>query len=382
MKVLFLTPEYPHIKLGASGGIGTSIKNLAESLVELGVYVRVLVYGQSEDCEWEERGLIIESIKNIHFKGLSWYFTRKKIEHRINRLVKENNVDIVEAPDWTGITSFIQPKCPVVIRMNGSDTYFCHLEQRPVKFWNRYHEKRALHKATGLLAVSQFTANVTRKLFQLQVPIAIIPNGINCEYFKSNQTRVSQQKEILYFGTLIRKKGALELPHIFNQVVQSHPDAVLRLIGKDSGDIRTGATSTWELMQQLFSPEARQQTFYEGSLPYEQMREQIDLATVCVFPTFAEALPVSWLEAMAMEKAIVASNIGWANELIENGKSGYLVHPTDHWEYARRIGDLLSDASLNKKIGQKALERVQTVFESRIIAQQSMDYYTQLRHDT
>ena len=32
MKIAFLTPEYPHVKTGNSGGIGTSIKNLAESL--------------------------------------------------------------------------------------------------------------------------------------------------------------------------------------------------------------------------------------------------------------------------------------------------------------------------------------------------------------
>jgi hypothetical protein len=49
---------------------------------------------------------------------------------------------LVEAPDWTGITSFIDAKCPVVIRLNGSDTYFCHLDQRPVKWNNKFHEKR------------------------------------------------------------------------------------------------------------------------------------------------------------------------------------------------------------------------------------------------
>jgi alpha-maltose-1-phosphate synthase len=36
MKIAFLTPEYPHQKTGNAGGIGTSIKNLAESLTALG----------------------------------------------------------------------------------------------------------------------------------------------------------------------------------------------------------------------------------------------------------------------------------------------------------------------------------------------------------
>jgi hypothetical protein len=49
MKIAFLTPEYPHSKTGSSGGIGTSIKNLAVGLLAQGHAVRVLVYGQQED---------------------------------------------------------------------------------------------------------------------------------------------------------------------------------------------------------------------------------------------------------------------------------------------------------------------------------------------
>ena len=47
MKIAFLTPEYPHSKTGNSGGIGTSIKNLAVELLAEGCSVRVLVYGQN-----------------------------------------------------------------------------------------------------------------------------------------------------------------------------------------------------------------------------------------------------------------------------------------------------------------------------------------------
>ena len=49
MKIGFLTPEYPHPITGSSGGIGTSIKNLAIGLIAQGCSVRVLVYGQKEE---------------------------------------------------------------------------------------------------------------------------------------------------------------------------------------------------------------------------------------------------------------------------------------------------------------------------------------------
>jgi hypothetical protein len=50
MKIAFLTPEYPHPLTGNSGGIGTSIKNLAVGLVAAGCEVRILVYGQDQDA--------------------------------------------------------------------------------------------------------------------------------------------------------------------------------------------------------------------------------------------------------------------------------------------------------------------------------------------
>src|SRR5690606_28520503 len=107
MKIAFLTPEYPHQRTSNAGGIGTSIKNLAESLTVLGHQVRILVYGQKEDAVFEVDGIVIQQIKNIKIKGLSWYFTRKKLQGIIDALYDKQLLDIVEAPDWTGISSFI-----------------------------------------------------------------------------------------------------------------------------------------------------------------------------------------------------------------------------------------------------------------------------------
>ena len=376
MKIAFLTPEYPHQKTGNAGGIGTSIKNLAESLTALGHEVRILVYGQKEDAIFEEEGIVIQQIKNVKVKGLSWYCTRKKLQRIIDALYKEQALDIVEVPDWTGISSFIQPKkCPLVIRLNGSDTYFCHLDGRPVKWWNRFHEKRALQKADGHISVSRFTADKTNELFGLQLPFTIIPNGINPEKFQPDGSVQKIPNTILYFGTLIRKKGLLELPLIFNQVIAKNPSAQLILVGRDAFDIATGSTSTWQLMQNLFTPEALKQVNYLGGVPYEEVRAHIAQASVCVFPTFAEALPVSWLEAMAMEKAIVASNIGWGPEVITNNQEGILVHPKDHETYANAILSLLENATLNTTFGQKAAQKIQAVFANGLIAEQSVAFY-------
>ncbi|TDE04592.1 glycosyltransferase family 4 protein [Flavobacterium hiemivividum] len=390
MKIAFLTPEYPHARTGSSGGIGTSIKNLAIGLMAEGCSVRVLVYGQNEELIFDDNGICVQQIKNVKFKGLSWYFTRKKLEKIIDQLYKEHHIDIVEAADWTGITSFISPKkCPVVIRLNGSDTYFCHLDQRPVKWVNKFHERRALENADGLLSVSQFTAEMTNEVFGFKKKIIIIPNSINIDLFNNNSNANGNSNvngnssemcnsSILYFGSLIRKKGLLELPLIFNEVVKNNPNAKLFLVGRDVPDIISGNPSTWKMMQTLFTKEALVNVNYLGSVSYQDIKKHIHEATVCVFPSFAEALPVSWIEAMAMQKAIVASNIGWSTEVIDDGINGFLVHPTHHIEYANRIVELLENTHLQMEFGTSARKKVIEKFSIEIVARQSLSFYKSL----
>lgn len=376
MKIAFLTSEYPHDQTGNSGGIGTSIMNLAKGLVLKGHQVRVLVYGQKKDATFNDGDVLIQQIKNVKVKGLSWYFTRKKIEHIIDELYKNNEIEIVEAPDWTGITSFIKPKmCPIVIKLNGSDTYFCHLDKRKVKWLNRFHEKRALLKAEGHSSVSVYTADLTNTLFKLNINFSIIHNAIDVNSFSSTNHNDISKPIILYFGTLIPKKGLLELPLIFNKVIEQFPEAQLHLVGGDSPDIMSGSSSTWALMQKLFSDAALKNTEYHGKVAYSEMQTKIKEATVCVFPTFAEALPVSWLEAMAMQKAVVASEIGWGSEVIEHNVSGILVHPKDHQKYADYIVDVLQNENFRNKLGENGRKRVEEKFNSETIAQQNIVFY-------
>lgn len=405
MKIAFLTPEYPHAKTGNSGGIGTSIKNLAQGLITQGCTVRILVYGQKEDAIFDDQGIVVQQIKSTILKGLSWWLTRKKLQRIINELYANQEIDLIEAPDWAGITSFIDPKkCPVVIKLHGSDTYFCHLDQRPVKWINKFQEKRALQNADGLISVSQFTADLTNQLFKLNKEFTIIPNAIDISLFSSSSNEnenppcrevvatastdsdLAEQafkknlndNRILYFGALIRKKGLLELPLIFNKIVDRHPETKLVLVGKDVRDLVSGNSSIWAMMLELFSPKALSNVTYLGSVSYTEIKKYIEQASICVFPTFSEALPVSWLEAMAMQKPIVASNIGWAKEMIVDGVEGFLVNPKDHDNYAHKIVTLLESPKLQKQFGLAAKQKVLQKFSMEVVAKQNMVFYENL----
>jgi starch synthase len=378
MKIAFLTTEFPHPKMNTSGGIGTSILNLSRGLVQRGDEVTVLVYGQNKDEFFIENGISFYLIKRVKVKGISRFLTQKKIERLINSLVRGKKIDLIEAADWDGITSCIKPKCPVVVKLHGTDTYFCHLDNRPVKWRNRFNEGKALKAADGLLSVSRFTADVTNEIFALQREFTVIPNCIDMAKFSPVDTMAVEANTILYFGTLVRKKGSLELPLIFNEVYNQNKSAKLILVGRDARDVISGNPSVWAMMQTLFDKEAFQNVEYVGSVSYDKIKEYINSATICVFPTFAEALPVSWIEAMAMNKAIVASDIGWAPEVINDGTDGYLVNPKNHKAYAAKIMALLNNAPLRNQFGKAAREKAAQEFSIAVIAAASANYYQKI----
>jgi glycosyltransferase involved in cell wall biosynthesis len=81
---------------------------------------------------------------------------------------------------------------------------------------------------------------------------------------------------------------------------------------------------------------------------------------------------------MAMQKAIVASNIGWATDVIDDGVNGFLVHPKNHIGYASKINILLSNSQLREEFGVAAREKVIEKFNIKVVAQQSLTFYKSL----
>ncbi len=376
MKIGLITPEYPHPKVSYAAGIATSIKNLAVTLVKKEVDVIVFVYHQKEDAIFMDEGVEIHLIASKSFKYFTWYRYRMLIQNYVNAVVREKEIDILEAPDWTGITALMRFAVPLVIRFHGSDAYFCKLDGRRQKFKNFIFEKKALKMATAYIAPTTYAGEETQKIFGLKKSkIRTIHYGLQLEHFFNENPEAFKRNSILYIGTIIRKKGVLELAQIFNEVIEDNPEATLILIGGDAPDIKTGNESTYALMEDLFSEKARKQSNYLGKIPYSEVKEHIKNAHVCTFPSFAETLGMVTIESMALQKPVVNTSIGWAQELIDDGVNGYLVHPSNTELYAERILSLLKDERICLKIGKAAREKVETTFNIDTNAEQNIAYY-------
>ncbi|TXE05849.1 glycosyltransferase family 4 protein [Gelidibacter salicanalis] len=373
MHIAFLTPEYPHPTFNRTGGLGTSIKNLAQGLVAHGIKVTVFVVGQQNDADFLEKGIRVISISKQKHWAFNWYLERKRFQKIIQKYIDKNFIDLIEVPDWTGISAFMEFKIPLVIRLHGSDGYFCHLEGRKQKPKHRILEKRALKSADAIVSVSRFTGTLTKEIFGLNKVIATIPNGINTDDFKPLDLTINHG-QLLYFGTIIRKKGVLELAEIFNKVVKKVPECTLLLVGKDAIDVFE-KVSTLSLFMSLLSDEAKKRVRHLEEVPYAEVQEYIASSQVVVLPSFAEAFPMTWLETLAMGKALISSNIGWANELMIDGVTGYSVDPKEHELYAEKISELLKNSNLCESFGKAGRQHVINNFSTTIIVQQNIEFY-------
>lgn len=377
MHIAFLTPEYPHKSLSKSGGLGTSILNVAVALKDSGHNVSIIVGYQKEDQIIESEGITIYAFAKRKYLVANWFFYKKHLQKKIIALCKNQKIDVIEGPDWTGIGAFINFPVPYVVRLNGSDAYFCHIEQRAQKFKNFWLEKQNFKKAKSILSASDYTANITNKVFKTDRNIMTIYNSIDIEKFKPLDKEFQNSKVILYFGTLIRKKGVLDLALALNALHSLNENFNVIFLGKDVVDYKEHR-STLELIKEMLHPEVLQKVSFVQEVPYEEVQNYIKNASVICLPSYAEAFPMTWLEAMAMQKALVTSNIGWATEMMVDEETGFVVHPTQHKMMAARILELLENTQMADAMGMKARERVRTLFATHVIVKQNIEFYKRL----
>ena len=99
---------------------------------------------------------------------------------------------------------------------------------------------------------------------------------------------------------------------------------------------------------------------------------------VAVLPSFFEGMGRVILEAMAMEKPIVASRVGGIPDLIDQGINGLLVRPGDARELADALERVLSDNGLAKKLGKEGRKKIKDQFSADVMVRSIEKLYREL----
>ncbi len=98
-------------------------------------------------------------------------------------------------------------------------------------------------------------------------------------------------------------------------------------------------------------------------------------ADIFVLPSFQEGLPVALIEAMALGRACIASNVNAIPEAVRHLENGVLVEAGDSQILAQAIADLADDKSLRERLGVNAKEFVLKNFDEKIIGDKMRRLY-------
>ncbi|MDI6751683.1 MAG: glycosyltransferase [bacterium] len=110
----------------------------------------------------------------------------------------------------------------------------------------------------------------------------------------------------------------------------------------------------------------------------ENVSEDLAKSDIFAFSSLFEGLPRAIMEAMAASLPVVATDVGGVSELVNDGKTGFLVKAEDAQALAESIEKLLLDKDLRKRMGEAGMEKIQKEFSMDRLVKEMEEIYTQI----
>lgn len=165
------------------------------------------------------------------------------------------------------------------------------------------------------------------------------------------------KKVILFGGRLGPDKGTREIIRAMRVVKDRCPNAFLLV---------TGETAKWEEVIHAEDPDGTLAGFHAstGWLSPEKIRTAFASADVVTTPSMClDTFNMMNLEGMLAKKPVVGTLFGGTPEVVQDGKTGFIVDPRDTDAYADRLLAFLNDPALAKTMGEAGYERAKKHFD-------------------
>ncbi|RYH07648.1 glycosyltransferase family 4 protein [Tropicimonas sp. IMCC6043] len=158
---------------------------------------------------------------------------------------------------------------------------------------------------------------------------------------------------LLFVGRLAPVKGLRILLEAMGHLMVSLPDLHLVIVG--DGPDRAALEAAAAPLGAAVS--------FTGYLSQDEVASAMQSCDIFVLPSFAEGVPVVLMEALASCRPVIATQVAGVGELVEDGKSGFIVPPGDAATLADRIGRLAADPELRDRMGRHGQAVVRAEFD-------------------
>ena len=243
-----------------------------------------------------------------------------------------------------------------------------------VKFeeWIRGTAKWAIDRADAIVGVSRYVAQSAIDAGYPPERVYHVLNSIDLSDSRWNPTLdgtaarqslgIPDDAPLLgIVSRLFSWKGHGDLLDALVYVKQQVPSFRLVIVGEDDARANPGGGSyRAQLEAQARRLGLEEHVIFAGfRTDIPELMAAMDVYTM---PTWEEPFGVVFVEAMAMEKPIVAWDSGGAPEIIEHGRTGFVIQPKLTESLAESIVRLLRDAPLRRRFGVEGRRRAEEVF--------------------
>jgi glycosyltransferase involved in cell wall biosynthesis len=360
------------------GGVERGTIDIANALVDAGYSTFVCSFGGKLVSELEK--LNVTHIKlPVHSKNP---ITIIKNIFKLKDIIKQNEINIVHArsraPAWSSYFACWLTGCNFVTTFHGA----YGAEHSLKRFYNS-----VMLRGKRVIAISNFILKHIETRYRCNTDrISVIHRGVDLKYFDPelvDKKRVNDVKKILNVplnGKIIlmparvtRLKGHLYML-----------EALKYLKDQDFTFLIVGTTTDKhyeykkEIERTIIAYGLKDKVSIHSAIT--DVPALYSLCDIVVCPTItAEAFGRTITEAQAMEKLIVATRIGAPVEIIEDGKTGFLVSPQDPSDMTDLLKKLFKlDAKTQDKIIKSAKLKVQKEFSLHKMCSETLNIYKEV----
>ena len=232
--------------------------------------------------------------------------------------------------------------------------------------------RQALRSADLVIAPTNNTANhVVREQDVPRERIRVLPWALDPQFDALVTAKPAPALPVNYPGGRViltvgrwfadeRYKGMDTLITALPRLLTEWPDVQLVAVGE-------GDDQGW-LEQIADGRGVSRHVHFLSGLSYSEIAACYQACEIFALPSRGEGFGLVYLEAMACGKPVIGGAHGGAPEVIDDGKTGYLVEHGDAGQLATSLEALLSDPAMSREMGARGRDRVEKEFRFNIFA--------------
>ena len=222
-----------------------------------------------------------------------------------------------------------------------------HLHGKGISQASKSNFKKRLYeyafKNCEIICLSGLLSNDIDNVFNGE--IHIVNNGIPEVNYPITKSQNNANIKILFLSNLIMSKGIIDYIAALEIIKNRGIDFEAYIVGNE------GNINSQQLAEEIRSKGLSKDVRYLGP-KYNDKTELLGTVDLLVYPSTNDAFPLVILEAMQAELPVIGTCEGAIPEIIDDGVTGYLVNKKSPEEIAEKLGILIKNPELRKKMGE------------------------------